>query len=177
MATEETIQQPEAETPAAEPAETEVVESSTPEVSELDQVRAKLDAEHDNYLRLAAEYDNYRRRTAKERESTYTDAKSDTVGSFLPVYDNLERAMNQQTEDAAYKKGVEMTMQGLVEILGKLGVTIFGEAGEAFDPTRHNAVMHCEDDSLGENVICEVFQKGFAIGDKIVRFAMVKVAN
>ena len=167
MATEETIQQPEAETPAAEPAETEVVESSTPEVSELDQVRAKLDAEHDNY----------RRRTAKERESTYTDAKSDTVGSFLPVYDNLERAMNQQTEDAAYKKGVEMTMQGLVEILGKLGVTIFGEAGEAFDPTRHNAVMHCEDDSLGENVICEVFQRGFAIGDKIVRFAMVKVAN
>ena len=177
MAKEEKVQQPEAETPAVEESETEVVESSTPEVSELDQVRAKLDTEHDNYLRLAAEYDNYRRRTAKEREGTYTEAKADAVSSFLPVYDNLERALAQQTEDAAYKKGVEMTMQGLVEILGKLGVTIFGEAGEAFDPTRHNAVMHCDDESLGENVICEVFQKGFAIGEKIVRFAMVKVAN
>ena len=177
MATEETIQQPEAETPAAEPAETEVVESSTPEVSELDQVRAKLDAEHDNYLRLAAEYDNYRRRTAKERESTYTDAKSDTVGSFLPVYDNLERAMNQQTEDAAYKKGVEMTMNQLVSVMEKLGVVSFGAAGEAFDPQLHNAVMHIEDESLGENVIAEVFQKGFKVGEKVVRFAMVKVAN
>ena len=177
MAKEEKVQQAEAETPVVEEEETEVVESSTPEASELDQVKAKLDAEHDNYLRLAAEYDNYRRRTAKEREGTYTEAKSDAVSSFLPVYDNLERALAQQTEDAAYKKGVEMTMQGLVEILGKLGVTIFGEAGEAFDPTRHNAVMHCDDESLGENVICEVFQKGFAIGDRIVRFAMVKVAN
>ena len=99
------------------------------------------------------------------------------MGKFLPVYDNLERALNQPTADEAYKKGVEMTMNGLVEIMQKLGVTAFGETGEVFDPSRHNAVMHIEDDSLDENVIVEVFQKGFLIEDKVVRFAMVKVAN
>jgi molecular chaperone GrpE len=157
--------------------ESEVVESSIEEVSELDKAKADLAAEHDNYLRLAAEYDNFRRRSAKERESLYTDAKADAVAKFLPVYDNLERALAQETADEAYKKGVEMTMQGLKDILEKLGVTVFGESGESFDPARHNAVMHCEDDSLGENVIVEVFQRGFAAGDKVIRFAMVKVAN
>ncbi len=158
-------------------AETEVVESSVQELSELDRAKADLAAEHDNYLRLAAEYDNFRKRSAKERESLYTEAKADAVAKFLPVYDNLERALAQQTADAAYKKGVELTMQGLKEILEKLGVTAFGEVGEAFDPVRHNAVMHCEDESVQENTIVEVFQRGFAVGDKIVRFAMVKVAN
>ncbi len=162
---------------ATEQVETEVVESSIEELSELDKTKADLANEHDNYLRLAAEYDNFRKRSAKERESLYTEAKADAVGKFLPVYDNLERALAQQTADEAYKKGVEMTMQGLKEILEKLGVSSFGDVGDTFDPARHNAVMHCDDESLGENVIVEVFQRGFAIGDRIVRFTMVKVAN
>ena len=137
----------------------------------------KYNAERDAHLRLAAEYDNFRKRTAKEKEQTYNNGKGDAVEKLLPVYDNLERALNQPTEDAAYKKGVELTMNELVKILNGLGVEIFGEKGEAFDPNIHNAVMHTEDESLGENEIAQVFQKGFRIGDKIVRFAMVQVAN
>ena len=93
------------------------------------------------------------------------------------MYDNLERALAQETADEAYKKGVEMTMNQLVKVMESLGVTSFGEIGEAFDPTRHNAVMHVEEEGLGENVIAEVFQKGFIVGEKVIRFAMVKVAN
>ena len=159
---EETVKTPEAETvetPAANPWE------------------EKYNAEHDSYLRLAADYDNFRKRTAKEKEASYTNGKADAVAKLLPVYDNLERALNQQTEDAAYKKGVEMTMTELVKIFTALGVEIFGNVGETFDPNLHNAVMHCEDESLGENVIAQVFQKGFKVGEKIVRFAMVQVAN
>ena len=159
---EETVKTPEAETvetPAANPWE------------------EKYNAEHDSYLRLAADYDNFRKRTAKEKEASYTNGKADAVAKLLPVYDNLERALNQQTEDAAYKKGVEMTMTELVKIFTALGVEIFGNVGETFDPNLHNAVMHCEDENLGENVIAMVFQKGFKIGDKVVRFAMVQVAN
>ena len=159
---EETVQAPEAETveePAVNPWE------------------EKYNAEHDSYLRLAADYDNFRKRTAKEKEASYTNGKADAVAKLLPVYDNLERALNQQTEDAAYKKGVEMTMTELVKIFTALGVEIFGNVGETFDPNLHNAVMHCEDENLGENVIAMVFQKGFKIGDKVVRFAMVQVAN
>ena len=140
-------------------------------------LQAKLDQEHDAYLRLAAEYDNFRKRSQKEKDSLYQDAKTDTVSKILPVFDNLERAVNQPTEDEAYKKGVEMTMSGLREVMSALGVTEFGEAGDAFDPNMHNAVMHIEDESLGENVIAQVFQKGFKIGEKVVRFAMVQVAN
>ena len=103
--------------------------------------------------------------------------KAETVGKFLPVYDNLERALAQETADEAYKKGVEMTMNQLVKVMEGLGVTSFGEIGEAFDPARHNAVMHVEQEGLGENVIAEVFQKGFLVGEKVIRFAMVKVAN
>ena len=137
----------------------------------------KYNVEHDAHLRLAAEYDNFRKRTAKEKELSYSSGKSDAVEKLLPVYDNLERALNQPCEDAAYKKGVEMTMNELVKILTGLGVEIFGNAGEEFNPELHNAVMHTEDESLGENVISQVFQKGFKLGDKIVRFAMVQVAN
>ena len=103
--------------------------------------------------------------------------KAETVGKFLPVYDNLERALAQETADEAYKKGVEMTMNQLVKVMEGLGVTSFGEIGEAFDPARHNAVMHVEEEGLGDNVIAEVFQKGFIVGEKVIRFAMVKVAN
>ena len=147
------------------------------QVLEIDPWEEKYNLEHDAHLRLAAEYDNYRKRTTKEKESTYLNGKSDAVEKLLPIYDNLERALNQPTEDAAYKKGVEMTMNELVKIFAGLGVEIFGQVGDEFDPELHNAVMHTEDDTLGENVISQVFQKGFKIGDKIVRFAMVQVAN
>ena len=137
----------------------------------------KYNAERDAHLRIAAEYDNFRKRTVKEKDAAYGNGKADAVAKILPVYDNLERALNQPTEDAAYKKGVEMTMAELVKILNGLGVEIFGAPGDPFDPNLHNAVMHTEDESLGENVLAQVFQKGFKIGDKVVRFAMVQVAN
>ena len=145
--------------------------------SELDTVKEQLAKEHDGYLRLAAEYDNFRKRSQKEKDDLYTVIKAETVGKFLPVYDNLERALAQETADEAYKKGVEMTMNQLVKVMEGLGVTSFGEIGEAFDPARHNAVMHVEEEGLGDNVIAEVFQKGFIVGEKVIRFAMVKVAN
>ena len=131
----------------------------------------------DKYLRLAAEYDNYRKRTAKEKENAWTEAKAQTVAAFLPVYDNLERAMKQETADEAYKKGVEMTMKGLQDALTALGVEMIPALGETFDPNRHNAVMHCDDPEAGESTIVEVFQQGFLCGDKVIRFSMVKVAN
>ena len=137
----------------------------------------KYNAEHDSFLRLAADYDNFRKRSAKEKDQLYSAGKADAVEKLLPVYDNLERALNQTTSDEAYKKGVEMTMTQLVGILSGLGVEIFGEVGETFDPNLHNAVMHTENENLGENVISQVFQKGFKLGEKIVRFAMVQVAN
>lgn len=131
----------------------------------------------DRFLRLAAEYDNYRKRTAKEKETIWNDAKADTAAAFLPVYDNLERALKQDTADEAYKKGVEMTMNQLKEILSKLGITEIPALGQPFDPKLHNAVMHVEDESLGENVVAAVFQAGFQCGEKVIRFAMVQVAN
>ncbi len=149
----------------------------TVEEPKTDPWEEKYNAERDSHLRLAAEFDNFRKRTLKEKESSYLNGKADAVEKLLPVYDNLERALNQPTEDAAYKKGVEMTMTELVKILTGLGVEIFGEVGETFDPNMHNAVMHTEDETLGENTISMVFQKGFRIGEKTVRFAMVQVAN
>ncbi|MCI9352070.1 MAG: nucleotide exchange factor GrpE [Lawsonibacter sp.] len=131
----------------------------------------------DQFLRLAAEYDNYRKRTAKEKENLWTDAKADTVQAFLPVYDNLERALKQETADEAYKKGVEMTMNQLKEVFAKLGVTEIDAQGKPFDPNLHNAVMHIEDENLGENIVAQVFQAGFMLGEKVIRFAMVQVAN
>lgn len=144
---------------------------------ELEALRQQLKEEKDQYLRLAAEYDNYRKRSTKEKDHIYSDGVSDTLLKFLPVYDNLERAMQQATADEAYKKGVEMIMSAMTETLNKCGVVAFGEVGETFDPERHNAVMHIEDENLGENIVESVFQKGFRIGEKVVRFAMVRVAN
>ena len=167
---------PEAEA-TKQPEEKKHEDAKQQEASEFEKAQQALAQEHDSYLRLAAEYDNYRKRSQKEKDNLYTEIRSETVEKFLPVYDNLERALAQETQDAAFKKGVEMTMTQLTGIFEKLGVTAFGEAGEAFDPTLHNAVMHAEDESAGENVILEVFQKGFRIGEKVVRFAMVKVAN
>ena len=158
---------------AAEPEET----ASDPLLSELESLKDQVAGQEDKYLRLAAEYDNYRKRTAKEKESLWTDVKADTAGAFLPVYDNLERALKQDTADEAFKKGVEMTMNQLKEVLTKLGITEIPAQGQPFDPKYHNAVMHVEDESLGQNVVAEVFQKGFQCGEKVIRFAMVKVAN
>ena len=161
------------ETPVEETVE-EVVEETTPEIDPWEE---KYNAERDAHLRVAAEFDNFRKRTVKEKEASYGNGKADAVAKMLPVYDNLERALNQPTEDAAYKKGVELTMNELLKIFGTLGVEVFGNVGDAFDPNLHNAVMHIDSDELEENTLSQVFQKGFKIGDKIVRFAMVQVAN
>ena len=147
------------------------------ETVEVNPFEEKYNAEHDAHLRLAAEYDNFRKRTIKEKDAAYGNGKADAVAKLLPVYDNLERALNQACTDEAFKKGVEMTMNELVNIFTGLGVEIFGNVGEEFDPNIHNAVMHTENPDLGENVISMVFQKGFKIGDKVVRFSMVQVAN
>ena len=159
------------------PVEEVVEETPVEEVPEVNPFEEKYNAEHDAYLRLAAEFDNFRKRTLKEKEQSYGNGKADAVEKLLPVYDNLERALNQPTEDEAFKKGVEMTMTQLVGIFSGLGVEIYGNVGDEFDPNFHNAVMHTEDESLGENVISQVFQKGFRMGEKIIRFAMVQVAN
>ncbi len=162
---------------AKQPEEKKPEAAKQQEASEFEKAQQALAQEQDSSLRLAAEYDNYRKRSQKEKDNLYTEIRSETVEKFLPVYDNLERALAQETQDAAFKKGVEMTMNQLVSVMEKLGVESFGAAGDHFDPQLHNAVMHIEDESLGENVIAEVFQKGFKVGEKVVRFAMVKVAN
>ena len=138
---------------------------------------AEYAALNDKYLRLCAEYDNFRKRSQKEKDSLYADLKAETLKKFLPVYDNLVRALDQSTEDEAYRRGVEMIMTQFNTTMEKLGVTEIESLGQKFDPAFHNAVMHVEDAEKGENEIVEVFQKGFLMGDKVIRFAMVKVAN
>ena len=160
--------------------EEQIPQEETVEVAEEVQVdpwEEKYNEERDAHIRLAADYDNYRKRTVKEKDASYGNGKADAIAKILPIYDNLERALNQPCTDEAYKKGVELTMTELKKIFEGLGVEVYGEVGEEFNPELHNAVMHNEDESLGENVISMVFQKGFKIGDKVVRFAMVQVAN
>lgn len=137
----------------------------------------ELRGANDRYLRLLAEYDNYRKRSQKEKDNLYGDVKANAVTAFLPVYDNLARALAQTTEDEAYRKGVEMIMTQFEQTLKKLGVEKIESLGQTFDPQLHNAVMHVEDESKGENEIVEVFQEGFRLGEHVIRFAMVKVAN
>ena len=167
---------PEAENQGAAGEDTKT-EAAPEEKSGADDCAAKVQAEHDRYLRLAAEYDNYRKRSARERESIYSDVRADTVTKFLPVYDNLVRALEQSTADEAYRKGVEMIMTQFKDILGRLGVTEIESVGQTFDPALHNAVMHDTDEEKGENVIVQDLQKGLKMGDKVIRFAMVKVVN
>lgn len=144
--------------------------------AEGEKLKAQLAEEKDRYLRMAAEYDNYRRRTAKEKDGIYTDAVSDVIGQILPVVDNLERAaLYQDAKKVA--EGLALTAKSAKAMLAHFGVEEYGKEGETFDPSLHNAVMHEEDESVGENVITQVFQSGYRKGDKIVRFAMVKVAN
>lgn len=168
---------PETDAPETDAPEADAPETPAPEPDPLEEAQEALKKEHDNYLRLAAEYDNYRKRSQKEKDSLFRDGKANAIEKFLPVYDNLSRALEQETADAAYKKGVEMTMNGFLEILKKLDVTVFGEPGEIFDPELHNAVMHIEDDNYKEGEIVQVFQKGFSLGGKVIRFAMVQTAN
>lgn len=156
---------------------TETPEEEAPQATEEEKLRQALKEQEDKYLRLLAEYDNYRKRSQKEKENAWTSAKADTIKELLPVYDNLERALKQQTTDEAYAKGVQMTMQQLKTVLEKLGVEEIPAQGETFDPNVHNAVMHMEDESMGENIVAEVFQAGFKMGEKVIRHAMVKVAN
>ena len=181
-------QEPEKETaaPAAEntestePAAETVPETFTVTREQMEKMEglAKLVADvNDKYLRLAAEYDNYRKRTAKEKESIYGDAKADTIKPLLAVYDNLERGIAQYDEADVHRQGLELILRQFTETLTKLGITEIEAQGQPFDPEKHNAVMHVEDESAGENTVVEVFQKGFALGDKVLRFAMVKVAN
>ena len=152
---------------------------------EMEAVKAKLDVAEQNaaqakeqLLRMAAEYDNYRKRTAKEKDNLYQDAKADTIKEFLAVYDNLERAVaTEGDEDSPHKKGLEMIFHQYQEILKKLGVTEIEAQGQPFDPEKHNAVMHIDDENLGENVVSQVFQAGFLLGDKVIRHAIVQVAN
>jgi molecular chaperone GrpE len=176
---DETLEK-ESETQAPETEETapEAPEAEAPaEADPLQEAQEALKQEHDNYLRLAAEYDNFRKRSQKEKDTLFRDGKASAIEKFLPVYDNLSRALEQETADTAYKKGVEMTMTGLMEILKKLEVTVYGEPGDTFDPALHNAVMHLEDDNYKEGEIVQVFQKGFSLGGKVIRFAMVQTAN
>lgn len=174
--------QPEAaeteQTAAEQAAETAEPAAEQPAAQPAEDWKAKYDELNDRYLRMAAEYDNFRKRSQREREQAYSDAVSHAVKALLPTYDNLERAIKAETADAEYKKGVELTMNQLVESLKGINVTLIeASAGTAFDPNFHNAVMHCEDEAFGENQIAEVFQQGFQIGDKVIRHAMVKVAN
>ena len=144
----------------------------------MEQAVQQRETEKDQFTRLAAEYDNYRKRTAKEKDSLYQDAKADTIREFLAVYDNLERAASAPGGgDDAHKKGLEMIFAQYREILKKLGVTEIEAQGQPFDPERHNAVMHIDDEQFGENEVAQVFQAGFLLGDKVIRHAIVQVAN
>ena len=142
---------------------------------EIEKAKSEYDELNDKYVRMLAEYDNFRRRSAKEREGVYADAYCDVIGEILPILDNLERAA-QYTDDAEkVSKGVQMTLNSMTSTLEKLGIEEVPT--ETFDPNYHNAVMHVEDESLGEGVIVDVLQKGYKKGDKVIRYAMVKVAN
>ena len=143
---------------------------------EAEAVAAKLTELNDKYLHVVAEYDNFRKRAQKEREGVYADAYADALGELLPIADNLERAMTY-TDGEKVIEGVAMTLKQLDMSLEKLGIEAFGAVGETFDPAIHNAVMHVEDENLGDNEIADVFQKGYRKGDRVIRFAMVKVAN
>lgn len=159
-------------------ANTEEVSDGTSELeTKLAESEKALVEKDKQYQYLAAEYDNFRRRSAKEKTDAYSSAKADAALAFLPVFDNLQRALAAPCTDAAYVKGVEMTMTQLRQVLEKLGITEIDALNQPFDPNLHNAVMHVDDDSVGESTVVEVFQSGFKMGDKVIRFAMVKVAN
>ena len=166
----ETAQEPEAET--------KTPESEKKEPSELEKALAAQAKEHDQYLRLAAEFDNFRKRSVKEKEAIYPEATADAISKFLPVLDSMERAAGFACSDEEYKKGVDMIIHSFYEALAAAGAEeIPAEVGSAFDPAVHNAVMHVKDENLGAGVIAQVFQKGYRLGDRVIRHTMVQVAN
>jgi len=152
-------------------------ESDSPESNQNENASEQLAAERDKYLRLAAEYDNFRKRSAKEREMTYSNARTDVISKLLPVYDNLERALKMECNDESFYKGVEMIMTQLTETLNDLGVEEIPAVGQPFDPNRHNAVMSVDNPEFVSNTIVEEYQKGFILGDRVIRFSTVVVAN
>ena len=148
------------------------------QVEQMELAAKQLESVKDQFTRLAAEYDNYRKRTTKEKDNIYQDAKGDTIKAFLAVYDNLERAAAAEGgEDSPHKKGLEMIFTQFKDILQKQGVTEIEAQGKPFDPEKMNAVMHIDDENLGENEVAQVFQAGFMLGDKVIRHAIVQVAN
>ena len=153
-------------------------ETVPPEETREEKLEKELAEKNEQFLRLYAEFDNFRKRSQKEKQDIRNLERADMINSLLPVIDNFERA--KQNADAGfedYKKGVELIFTQLCDILTKQGVTAFGEAGDEFNPAMHNAVMHIEDEGLGENVVAEVFSKGYKLGETVIRFAAVKVAN
>ena len=185
MSEKEKKDMPQEEEAKAEPAKETASEEKAPEtytvtseqMAQMEKLAQTVSESQEKYLRLAAEYDNYRKRTAKEKESTYDNAKADTIKPFLAVYDNLLRGVQQCAEDDPHRQGIEMICKQFLDVLAKLGVEEIPAEGQPFDPQRHNAVMHVDDENVGENTIVEVFQKGFIMGEKVLRFSMVKVAN
>jgi len=148
------------------------------QVEQMELAVKQLETSKDQFLRLSAEYDNYRKRTTKEKENIYQDAKADTIKEFLAVYDNLERAAAAEGgEDSPHKKGLDLIFNQFKELLKKLGVEEIEAKGQPFDPEKMNAVMHIDDEAYGENEVAQVFQAGFQMGDKVIRYAIVQVAN
>lgn len=168
------------ETPADDKADKKKNKKLDAKIAELEKKLEKADAlaaeQNDKYMRLAAEYDNFRKRSAKEKEGIYADAYADALKSILPIIDNLERAVGVEGADAV-AKGLEMTLKGAAEAIEKMGVEAFGAEGDEFDPNMHNAMMMVDDENHKEGEIVNVFQKGYKKGDKIIRYAMVTVAN
>ncbi|MCR5041184.1 MAG: nucleotide exchange factor GrpE [Clostridia bacterium] len=145
--------------------------------AELEKAKADLEAAKDSHLRTLAEYDNYRKRTAREKDELYVSSKADVIGRLLPIIDNFDRAAGAQSDYETYKKGIELTVSGFEKALSDLGAEAFGEPGEEFDPNLHEALMHAEDETMGENLISDVFEKGYRIGDRLIRPARVKTVN
>ena len=152
-------------------------ETVVEETNELIEAQKKAEELNDRLLRTMAEYDNFRKRTQKEKESIYPDAISFAVQAMLPVIDNFEFALKSECSDENFKKGMEMIYGQMLESLKSLNVSEINPVNEPFDPEQHNAVMHVEDESVEENTVVEVLRKGYKLGDKVIRFAMVKVAN
>ncbi len=151
---------------------------ASPDREKLQKLQEEFEAHKQQHLRVLAEYDNFRKRTQNEKNAIYNNAVSDTVQAILPIADNIERALSQENASAEdMRKGVEMIEAQIAAAFEKLGIKAIGEAGETFDPAVHNAVAHIDDESLGENVISAVYQKGYLLGDRVVRHAMVQVAN
>lgn len=180
--TAEAVDTPETEAPKAEkakkPKKEKGITFTREQVEQMELAVKQLDTVKDQFVRLTAEYDNYRKRTTKEKDNIYQDAKADTIKEFLAVYDNLERAAaSEGGDDSPHKQGLVMIFNQFKELLTKLGVTEIEAKGQPFDPEKMNAVMHIDDENLGENEVAQVFQAGFMMGEKVIRFAIVQVAN